>query len=138
MKRPSTNAIFFVPIIGFLVAFAPSTLSVFVMLALIVLGTCVLNRVRCVAGEWFVTAVKTAVHRQYFKPPANLFAIGVVLSVVFVAIGYAWGAHVSVPMVSGKLFMSMFLIAAQLLCLGSFVGFLSLVQSAPDFRGSRG
>jgi hypothetical protein len=134
MKRPSTCAVL-VPVAGMVMAFAPGAATGVVLIAAIIFGTCVLDSACRGVREWFQAVIQRAHHRRNIKPPANLFVIGVVLSVVFVAIGFFWNAmHFTVSLVPGRLFMSMLSISAHLLCMGLFVGLLSMLQSAPNFR----
>jgi len=134
MKRPSAN-ILLLPAAGLVFAFAPNVMTSVFAVATVVIGSCLFDRV-CIGARALCEA---AIHRQYVKPPSNLVVIGVVLSVVFVVLGFFWNPlNISVAAVPLKLYVSLLSITGHLLCLGTFVVFLYLLQYAPDFRSSRG
>lgn len=141
MKRPATCALI-VPVAGAVAAFAPGAATCFVLIGAIVFGTCVLDSLCSGAREWALSVVRNAHHnhhRRNIKPPANLLSSGVILSVVFVAIGFFWNTvNATVSLMPFRLVMSIVSIAAHFVCLGIFICLLGLLQFAPDFRKTGG
>lgn len=92
------------------------------------------DRLLSIAGQCLLRGV----HKLSFKPPANLVVLGVILSVVFVVIGLAWDSqHVQIPVID-KSFLTLLSIAGHFICLGAFLGFIGSLESASNFRKSRG
>lgn len=81
--------------------------------------------------------IKTLIHRQSFKPPANFVAIGVILSVVCAAIGFLWNPQPSsIP--SMKILLNLLSIAGHFVCLGALGFAANMIEAAPNHRETRG
>jgi hypothetical protein len=134
MKRPTLITVL-APIPVCLTLYAPSVMGCVLAGAALVFGFCLFDQLLVAVRD----SVITAVHRQSFKPPANIVAIGVILSVVCTAIGFFWNPHaISVPTVSIRLILTTLSIAGHVACLGAMVFALKVIQAAPNLRDSRG
>lgn len=135
MKRPSLIAIA-VPASVCLYVSAPGMVTAVATASALIIGFCFFERLLDVVRE----VAEKVIHRQSFKPPANLVVLGVILSVVCTAIGFCWNPQtVSLPtIVMIKGLLSMLSIAGHIICLGALACAATLIEAAPNLRDSRG
>lgn len=131
MNRTSLIAIV-VPTSAGLCFIAPSVMGCIFALGALVFGFSLLDQLLYRLREH----VKAFIHRQNFKPPANFVVIGVILSVVCAATGFFWNPQsVSIP---ASLVLSLLLVAGHFVCLGALGFAANMIESAPNFRKTRG
>jgi len=138
MKHPVVCALL-IPVVGVSVIASPGATACFIGMSVVIFGACQFDRLCCSLQAPIRLALKRLLHTRFVKPPANLVSNGVVLSVVLFSLGFLWNSlHVTIPPMPGGSILSMLNIVAHLLCLGGFISLLGFLQSAPDFRSSRG
>ncbi|MDZ4837616.1 MAG: hypothetical protein SGJ27_27845 [Candidatus Melainabacteria bacterium] len=135
MKRPSLIAIA-VPASAYMYVCAPGVVTAVATASALIMGFCFFERLLDVVRE----VVQKSIHRQSFKPPANLVVLGVILSMVCAALGFCWNPQaMSLPtIVMIKGLLSMLSIAGHIICLGALACAATLIETAPNLRNSRG
>ena len=132
MNRTSLIAIV-VPTSAGLCFFAPGVMGCIFAFGALIVGFSLFDQLLHKLREH----IKTVIHRQSFKPPANFVAIGVILSVVCAATGFFWNPHsVGIPTMS--ILLNLFSIAGHFVCLGALGFAANTIEAAPNFRKTRG
>jgi hypothetical protein len=132
MKRTSLIAIV-VPTSAGLCFVAPSVMGCILAFGALIFGFSLFDQLLYKLREH----IKTLIHRQSFKPPANFVAIGVILSVVCAAIGFFWNPQ-SNGIPTMKLMLSLLSVAGHFICLGALGFAANMIEAAPNIRNTRG
>lgn len=134
MTLPNRSHFVLVPV-ALLAFFAPSVLGCFVIFAAAILYTSFLDRFCRYLTLQVAKSLNSGAKMKFIKGPSSLFLIGALLSVVFIAVGFAWGnSNASFTLPAVHHFLSLVTLVSHLLCLAIFAGLIKLLPLAPDFR----